>query len=123
MVTVHVVCGVSGLNTVIRAFRIHRRHVGIAIKSKCEKSSAFEGQLRDLDITKVLRTPIHKNIIYEKAGRCGHHAGCCVPCGVIKAVEVEMGMTSVKNDAIIVFRTNEWGLSDALQSKNDSCSG
>ena len=122
MVTVHVVCGVCGLNTIIRAFRIHRKHVGIAIKSECDKARALEGQLRKLDIAKVAKTPIHKNIVYEEAGKRGLHAACSIPCAVIEAAEVEMGITSVK-DSSIVFRTNEWGLSDALQSTNDSCSG
>ena len=122
MVTVHVVCGICGLNTIIRAFQIHRKHVGIAIKSECEKAMSLEGPLRKLNIAKVAKTPMHKNIVYEAAGKRGLHAACLVPCGVIEAAEVEMGMTSAK-DSSIVFRTNEWGLSDALQSTNDPCSG
>jgi hypothetical protein len=122
MITVHVVCGTCGLNTVIRAFRIHRKHVGIAINSVCDKVMALEGPLRKLNITKVVKTPFNKNIVYKEAGKHSLHAACSLPCGVVEAAEVEMGMTSVK-DASIILRTNEWGLSDALQSTNDSCAG
>lgn len=68
-------------------------------------------QLQKLDMLDVLK-PINKNAIYEKAGRCSLHPGCPVPCGVIKAAEVELGLALMK-DIRIVFQNDNQVADDA----------
>ena len=36
--------------------------------------------------------PLTKNPVYQAAQASGCHASCAIPCAVIKAVEVAMGM-------------------------------
>ena len=113
MITVRIESGICGLNTVVRAFRIQRRSVGIAIKSDCKQVMAFGNQLRKIDMMDVIKTPINKNPIYEKAGRCNLHSSCPVPCGIIKAAEVELELALTK-DVRIDFQNDIQGTDDAV---------
>jgi hypothetical protein len=56
---------------------------------------------------------MNKNKIYEKAGKCNLHPGCPVPCGVIKAAEVELGLALVR-DVKIVFQNESRGGDNAV---------
>jgi hypothetical protein len=112
MITVHIESGICGLNTEVRAFRIHRKSVGIAIKSDCEHIMALDNQLPKLDMQEVIKNPINKNTVYEKAGKCNLHSGCPVPCGVIKAAEVELGLALIK-DVKIAFQNGNQVANDA----------
>jgi hypothetical protein len=112
MITVRIESGICGLETVVRAFKSQRKSVGIAIRSECEQVKALEGQLRKIDMMDVIRTPINKNPIYEIAGKCKLHSSCPVPCGIIKAAEVELGL-AVRKDVRIVFENDTQGTGHA----------
>jgi hypothetical protein len=112
MITVHIESGICGLETEISACRIQKKSVGIAIKSDCKQVMALESQLRKIDMMDVIKTPINKNPIYEKAGRCNLHSSCPVPCGIIKAAEVELGLALMK-DVGISFENDKQVADDA----------
>lgn len=112
MITVHIESGICGFNSVLRAHRIERKSVGIAIKSDCGQVAAFGDLLQKLNVDDVIRTPLNKNGVYEKAGKCNLHASCPVPCGVIKAAEVELGLALMK-DVRIIFQNDNQVADDA----------
>ena len=108
MITVRVDSGACGFISLVRAHRIHRKGVGIAIKSKCEQVVVFGASLQRMNAEDIVKTPLYKNAVYEKASKCGLHPECLVPCGAIKAAEAELGMTSTEN-ASIVFQNGSRG--------------
>lgn len=106
MIAVHIESGICGLETEVRVFRIERKSVGIAIRSDCEQVMALNNQFHKLDMMDVTKNPINKNAIYEMAGKSNLHPSCPVPCGVIKAAEVELGLALIK-DVRIVFQNDD----------------
>ena len=112
MITVRIESGICGLNTVVRAFKTQRKSVGIAIKSDCKQVMGLESQLRKIEMLDVIKNPINKNPIYEKAGKCNLHSSCPVPCGIIKAAEAEFGLALTK-DVTIIFENHTQGADDA----------
>lgn len=85
---------------------MQRKSVAIAIKSACEQVMSLERQLRKIEMMDVIKNPINKNPIYEKAGKCNLHSSCPVPCGIIKAAEVELGLALMK-DVGIIFQNDK----------------
>jgi len=112
VIAVRIESGICGLETVVRAFQTQRKSVGIAIKSECKQVMALEDQLRKIEMHDVIKNPINKNPVYEKAGRCNLHSSCPVPCGIIKAAEAELGLAVIK-DVRIVFESDTEGTEDA----------
>ncbi len=111
MITVRIESGICGLITEVRAFKTQRKSVDIAITSECDQVMALESQLRKIEMMDVIKNPINKNPVYEKAGKCNLHSSCPVPCGIIKAAEAELGLAIVK-DVRIVFETETQGEGD-----------
>ena len=107
MITVRIESGACGFISVLRAHRIHRKGVGIAIKSKCTQVIQFGMALQKMRAEDIVKTHLHKNAVYEKAGKFGLHPECPVPCGVIKAAETELGMTSTSDVTIAFQNGNE----------------
>jgi hypothetical protein len=94
--------GICGHYARVQAIAHKRRSVKILIESDCEKITAFSSCLDPLDIKNLFYHPFNKNPIYEQAGRCGLHSACPIPCGVIKAAEVELGL-ALKRDVVFIF--------------------
>lgn len=113
MVTVEIESGICGFCTIVRAFRLQRKSVGIAIKSGCKQVLSFADQLKRLEMSDIIKNPINSNSVYKEAGKCNLHASCPVPCGVIKAAEAELGLALMK-DVKIVFQTQDKESGDAM---------
>ncbi len=101
MITAYVDSGICGFTTVVRVFKTQRQSTEVKLESDCEKIAAFGNQLQKLAMPEILKTPINENPVYKVAGRCNLHASCPVPCGVIKAAEIEMGLALMKNVKIV----------------------
>ena len=102
MTTLDIKPGICGHYARVQAFAHERRSVTIVIESDCEKISVFSSCLIPLDIKSLFHHPFNRNPIYEQAGRCGLHSACPIPCGVIKAAEVELGL-ALKKDVAFIF--------------------
>jgi hypothetical protein len=96
MIIAQVEPGICGFSALIRVSKADRRSIKINIESDCEHIKALADQLQTLGMRDVLKTPINKNPVYEAAGSCHLHASCAVPCGVIKASEIALGLALVK---------------------------
>lgn len=121
MVYVRIESGICGLHTEVRASRTQRKGVSIALQSDCKKVTTLGDGLQKLDLMDVLKNPINKNPVYENAGRCKLHSSCPVPCGVIKAAEVELGLALMK-DVRIVFQHGNEPIENAVPSEKSPIS-
>ncbi len=101
MVTAHVDSGICGFTTVVRVSKTQRQSTDVVLESDCEKIAAFGNRLQKLEMSEILKIPINENPVYKTAGRCDLHASCPVPCGVIKAAEVEMDLALMKSVKIV----------------------
>ncbi|NIS69190.1 MAG: hypothetical protein GTO12_09635 [Proteobacteria bacterium] len=103
MITVQIDSGICGFSTTVRASKLESRSVGIALDSDCKHIKSFGNELKELGMIDILRVPINLNPVYETAGKCRLHSSCPVPCVVIKAAEVALGL-ALKRDVQIVFQ-------------------
>jgi len=106
MITVHIESGICGFCSLVRVSKGEGRRVGISIESDCKQITALDNELEELEMKDILKTPINQNPIYEKAGECSLHTSCPVPCGVVKAAEVELGL-ALKKNVKIEFREDD----------------
>ena len=102
MVTVHIDPGICGFCTELRVFQTHERGVRITTKSDCKQVMALGDELQKVNQKDIVKTPINKNPIYEKAAKCYLHPSCPIPCAVIKAAELALGLAA-KKDVKIEF--------------------
>ena len=103
MTTVQIESGICGFCTVVRVLKHHRNSIEVSVKSDCRQVMDLGQQLQKLDMRDILKNPINDNPIYHMAGKCNLHPSCPVPCGVIKAAEVELGL-ALKKDVKILFQ-------------------
>ena len=109
MTRVRIKSGGCGFEAHIHVQKTERRKVSVRVSSDCPQVICLAKELPGLTLMGVLKGPIDKNPVYEKAGQCGLHPGCPVPCGVLKAAEVELEL-ALKKEAAIEFQ--EEGLKD-----------
>ena len=106
MTILHIESGVCGFQTDDHVFKSKRRSVGLAIESDCRQIAVLSEKLRKLDMMDVIKGPINENTVYIKAGECGVHSSCPVPCGIVKAAEAELGLALPRNIKI-EFKSEE----------------
>ncbi|GBC62921.1 hypothetical protein DENIS_3905 [Desulfonema ishimotonii] len=103
MTSLEIDSGICGFSTVVRVSATPGESAAVEIESKCKQIANLAAQLHTVDGTDLFKKTINRNPVYEKAGACGLHAGCPVPCGIIKAVEAELGF-ALKKGASIAFQ-------------------
>ncbi len=105
MTKVKVFSGICGFTTEITVERIEYKRVNINITSECEMVMAIRKDVFSLDMMTVF-TGFMKNPVYRSASRHLRHVTCPVPCGILKAVEVKLGLALPK-DVNIMFIKEE----------------
>ena len=102
MTTVVVSSGACGFTVTIRASKGKDRTVEVTLETDCEMVKKMQADIAVVDRTAVIggfgSGPVHRS-----AAQHLKHAACPVPAGILKAVEIELGM-NVPRDAAIVFR-------------------
>ena len=94
--------GICGFTCRIRAWKIDKRAVGLAVsESECQQIQAFSELLTKLTLKEIF-TPATSNPVYLAAVQTGCHPSCLVPAAVLKTAEVEMEM-ALPRDAVIRF--------------------
>ena len=99
MTTVVVDAGVCGFSTKVEIYRLSARTVSVVLTSDCEMVSQVAEQIRELDWQDTLRES-KDSLVYKSALQCIKHTSCPVPLGIIKAIEVEVGVALPKDVAI-----------------------
>ena len=94
--------GICGFTCRIRAWKIDKKAVGLAIsESECQQIQDFSQILKKLTLKEVFMAAT-RNPVYLAADRSGCHPSCPVPAAVLKAAEVAMEM-ALPRDAVIRF--------------------
>jgi hypothetical protein len=95
-VTMEVDPGVCSFTCTIHAFKNGKKSVRFEIQSDCEQIKKLAGDLGEIGL-KDLFLPLSKNPIFLCAEKYQCHLACPVPCSLIKAAEVALGLALPKN--------------------------
>ncbi|MFC2009119.1 DUF6951 family protein [Chloroflexota bacterium] len=101
MTTVEVDGGICGYVSAVRARRSSPSTVHVDVESDCSMVMACTESLNELQARDALN-PRREGWVHKLMFKHIRHAGCPVPTGVAKAVEVEMG-AALPADAYIRF--------------------
>ncbi len=91
MTTVRIKAGICGLATVVIAERMTGRKIKVTLSSECDMVSKMAEEIKELNLM-VIFNRFLDNPVYQAASRYLKHVTCPVPCGILKAVEVEAGL-------------------------------
>jgi len=82
--------GACGFECAITVEALPGGRLKVDVQCDCEHVKEFAGEVSQLDECAALG-PWGTNVIHQAAARSIPHAGCVVPCGVAKCVEVVAG--------------------------------
>lgn len=91
MTKVTVQPGICGYVVSISAKKKEGKKVLISLDTECETVLKMLDEIVVLDRKDAL-TGYLQNAVYQSAARCLQHVACPVPSGIIKALEVELGL-------------------------------
>lgn len=102
MTRVEIDPGICGMSATIEVDTTERFTVAIKITGECKKVSAMGNSLSHLTIGDALK-PHVDSVVYKYAAE--HHlcASCAIPVGILKAVEVEVGL-ALPRPVVITFQ-------------------
>ncbi len=89
--------GACGFICKVEVDKLGKYQVTINVQSQCEQIKRLANKVAKIDFLEISRGPYGQNYITQSAARCGLHPSCPIPCGMIKAVEAELGMAVKKN--------------------------
>jgi hypothetical protein len=96
MAKIRITPGVCGMTTVVNVKQKEDKAFCITVESQCETVKTLSAALPPLTPRDAFKK-ITENPIYEAASSCLQHVACPVPCGILKAFEVEAGVAVAKN--------------------------
>lgn len=102
MTKVEINPGACGFLVTVIASKVEPKGVDIAIQTDCEQVNEMASMVTYLTVQEILGFPLGEDIVYQTAKKVIRHASCPVPCGILKAAEVELGL-AVKQDVLINF--------------------
>jgi hypothetical protein len=92
--------GICGFKTTITVEPLGKRKASVTLQSECEMVGRMQEDVRELEMMSVF-TGFMSNPVYGAASRCLKHTACPVPSGILKALEVAMGLSLPKNASIV----------------------
>jgi hypothetical protein len=102
MTKVEISPGACGFLVTILATKVEPKKANVAIQTECEQVNELASMITHLTVQDILGFPFGEDIVYQAAKKVIRHAGCPVPCGIIKTVEAELGL-AVKKDVLFHF--------------------
>ncbi len=93
--------GICGFSTTVTAEKGKDKKVRITLVTECEMVQKMNEDLTALDLRAAFTNHLN-NPVYKSAARRLKHVACPVPSGILKALEVELGLCLPK-DACILF--------------------
>jgi tryptophanyl-tRNA synthetase len=103
MTKVEINPGACGFLVTILATKVDPKKATVEIQTECEQVNEMAAMITHLTVQDILGFPFGEDIVYQAAKKVIRHAGCPVPCGIIKVTEAELGL-AVKRDVIIHFK-------------------
>lgn len=98
--------GICGFKTTITVEPLGKRKARVTLKSECEMVGDMQKDIRELDMMSVF-TGFMNNPVYVAASGRLKHTACPVPSGILKALEVAMGLSLPKNASIVFVNGTE----------------
>lgn len=80
------------------------QNVDISIESDCPNIQKMAGELKSIDAFKEIFSRAVNTTAYQLASKHCPHPGCPVPSGILKAVEVAVGLALPKDAQILVSK-------------------
>ncbi len=96
--------GACDLAAVVAVEKKDRRTFLVGIRSECEMLEKLGAEIAHLTLAEAFRR-IVDNPVYQKASSILKHPSCPVPCGVLKALEVEAGLAVAKEVRMAFMET------------------
>jgi hypothetical protein len=93
--------GACGLSTVVEVVKDDGKNFRVKISSECEMVEKLGGKIQGLVMMDAFKK-ILDNPVYRDGSSCLKHVSCPVPCGILKALEVEAGL-AVPRDVTMRF--------------------
>jgi hypothetical protein len=97
--------GICDKHATVEVVKVGKRRVRVEITSDCEMVTKMGKSLAELDHGDALKPHVSSSI-YKCASRCRLHTSCPVPMAILKAIEVEAGLT-LPRPVLIRFETIE----------------
>ena len=95
--------GICSFTCLIRAFKDQKHTVRFEIQSDCEQIQNLAGELGNVGM-KDLFLLLSRNPIFLSAEKSQCHLACPIPCSLVKAAEVALGLALPKK-VTITFET------------------
>jgi hypothetical protein len=102
MTKVEIHPGACGFSVIVTATEADPKKIRLTIETDCEHVKELSDKLEFLTIKDVHGHLFGEDKVYRAAREAIRHAGCPVPCGIIKTAEAEFGL-AVKRDVLIHF--------------------
>ncbi len=93
--------GACGYTAAVHAVHLENGNLELTIHSACSMLKAMNPDLQDLPWRKGLLDTFFTSAVYRSADRHVRHVDCPVPCALIKAAEVELGIAAAVDSSII----------------------
>jgi hypothetical protein len=97
--------GICGFTVTVTAEKDKGKKVRISLETECEMVMHMLEDISVLDMQAAFAGHLN-NPVYRSAAMHLQHAACPVPAGILKVVEVELGLCLPK-DAVITFSGDE----------------
>jgi Family of unknown function (DUF6951) len=103
MTKVVVNSGICGFSTTITAEKAPGKKVRITLESDCEMVAKMAEDVAVLDMMAAFTGHLN-NPVYRSAAKHLKHVACPVPSGILKALEVELGLCLPKDAGILFIK-------------------
>ncbi len=90
MTKVRINPGVCGFGVTVSVQKDQDRNIRVSLDTECEMVKKMAEEIAFLDFRAPFSAIMH-NPVYRSASKNLRHAACPVPCGILKAIEVELG--------------------------------
>ena len=97
--------GICGMTTIVKA-RMEGSHCTLSIESECESVQCLAAELVRVDPLREISFRGEGPLTLRLAPKHIQHPSCPVPCGIIKAVEVEASL-ALPSDVTIKLSKSE----------------
>lgn len=95
--------GICGFSTTITAEKGKDKKVRIFLETECEMVQKMNKDLTALDMMAAFANHLN-NPVYKSAAQRLKHVACPVPSGILKALEVELGLCLPKDAGILFIK-------------------
>ncbi len=103
MTRVIVQSGICGFSVTVTAEMGMDKKVRISLETECEMVMKMNEDLTALDLRAAFTGHLN-NPVYKSAAQRLKHVACPVPSGILKALEVELGLCLPKDAGILFIK-------------------